>query len=98
VKHDAALVGPVWYAGNPDQGLRSGRAAKRRLGVVGFHVFLCRFRCEMQSVQMMPMREVRMMRGSLMIACLVVFCCFPVMTSRVLVVFRGPLVMFCGAR
>ena len=52
----------------------------------------------MQSVQMVPMREVRMMRGALVIACLVVLCCFLVMTGCVLVVLRGLLMMFCGAR
>ena len=52
----------------------------------------------MQSVQMMPMREVCMMRGALMIACLVMLGCFLVMTGCVLVVLRGLLMMFCGAR
>jgi hypothetical protein len=65
---------------------------------VRFDVFLGRFRCEMQSVQMMPMREMRMMRGAFMIACLVVLRCFLVMTGGVLVVLRGLLMMFCGAR
>ena len=47
---------------------------------------------------MMPMREVCMMRGALMIACLVMLGCFLVMTGCVLVVLRGLLMMFCGAR
>ena len=76
----------------------SAGGEKRQLDVVGFDVFLCRFRGEMQSVQMMPMREVCMMRGALMIACLVVLGCFLVMTGCVLVVLRGLLMMFCGAR
>jgi hypothetical protein len=65
---------------------------------VRFDVFLCGFRREMQSVKMMPMREVRMMRGALVIAGLVVLGCFLVMPGCVLVVLRGLLMMFCGAR
>ena len=65
---------------------------------VVFDVRLGSILAMLKGVQMMPMREVCMMRGALMIACLVMLGCFLVMTGCVLVVLRGLLMMFCGAR
>jgi hypothetical protein len=52
----------------------------------------------MHGVQMVPMGEVRMVRGLFVMAGLVMFGRFLVMASGVPMVFGSLLMMFCGAR
>ncbi len=56
-------------------------------------VRLCRFRCVMRGVLMVPVCSVRVMRRRQMITGLVVFCGFAMVPGRVLVVLCCPMVM-----
>jgi hypothetical protein len=48
----------------------------------------------MGGVQRVPMCDMRVMRGCLMVAGLIMLCGFPVLLRRVLVMLRGLLVVF----
>jgi len=59
-------------------------------------VELCRFGRMVRRVLMMPVGSVRVMRGGLMVACLMMLGCFAVVAGRMLVVFGRLAVMLCS--
>ncbi len=59
-----------------------------------FDVGFCCFLSMMRRMEMVPMRDMRMVRGLFMIAGLMVFRCFLMMMSGVLQMFSRFLVMF----
>jgi hypothetical protein len=63
---------------------------------VFFRMSFCRFGRMMRGLFMMPTGSMRMMRGFLVTACLVVFGGFLVMPRGVLMLFRCVLVMLCS--
>src|SRR5579862_1611922 len=67
------------------------------LSAVGVHVFLGGTRGQLRGVQMMAVRNVRVVRCLFVFASLVVFGRLLVMVSRALVVFGGFAVKFCSA-
>jgi len=60
-----------------------------------FGMSFCSFRSMMGCMFMMSMRDMSMMRSFLMIAGLVVFCSFLMVTSCVLMMFGSFGMMFC---
>ena len=70
-------------------------ASKGLLLAVMFGMTFCRFLCVIGGMHMVSMRNVGMVRGFLVSAGFVVLCRFLMMTSGVLVVLGGFLVMVC---
>ena len=60
-----------------------------------FKMGFCRFRSMMSCMYMVSMRDVRMMRGLLVMSSLMVFRRFLMMTSCVLMMFGSFGMMFC---